>query len=163
MTFLHGFVAFTLKQALSDLHKTSLKNLAVRASNPCPVECAPDGTPSWYLLENGTILEQEKSVGQNVSTSLSRSQSFKSEGSGKKDPSVKSNNRAFSFAVVAIQTVGQEAGNARATSSYLFPLTAIKLQSVRTPTVHFIVSKKLLRLLRTNCSRSEIRRLKSRI
>ena len=50
------FIAFTLKRALSDLRKTSLKNLAVRTSNPCLVECAPDGTPSWYQLENGTIL-----------------------------------------------------------------------------------------------------------
>ena len=50
------FVAFTLKQASSDFRKTSLKNLVVRASNPCVVECAPDGTPSWYTLENGTIL-----------------------------------------------------------------------------------------------------------
>ena len=55
-SFLHVFIAFTLKQASSDLRKTSLKNLAVRASNPCLVECAPDGTPSWYILENGTIL-----------------------------------------------------------------------------------------------------------
>ena len=50
------FIAFTLKQALSDLRKTSLKNLAVRTSNPCLVQCAPDGTPSWYILENGIIL-----------------------------------------------------------------------------------------------------------
>ena len=51
-------IAFTLKQASSDFHKTSLKNLAVRASNPCVVECAPDGTPSWYILENGIILSR---------------------------------------------------------------------------------------------------------
>ena len=49
--------------------------------------------------------------GQDVIASLSRSQSFKVEGSGKEDPFPKSNNRAFSFAVVAIllqQSVGQE-------------------------------------------------------
>ena len=37
------------------IYKTSQTNLAVRASNPCLVECAPDDTPSWYILENGTI------------------------------------------------------------------------------------------------------------
>jgi len=40
--------------------------------------------------------------GQDVIASLSRSQSFKVEGSGKEDPFPKSNNRAFSFEVVAI-------------------------------------------------------------
>ena len=40
--------------------------------------------------------------GQDVIASLSRSQSFKVEGSGKEDPFPKSNNRAFSFAVVVI-------------------------------------------------------------
>ena len=40
----------------SDLRKISLKNLAVRARDPCLVKGAPDGTPSWYILEIGTIL-----------------------------------------------------------------------------------------------------------
>ena len=58
-----------------------------------------------------TVMSLRKIGGQDVIASLSRSQSFKVEGSGKEDPFPKSNNRAFSFAVVAIllqQSVGQE-------------------------------------------------------
>ena len=49
-----------------------------------------------------TVMSLRKIGGQDVIASLSRSQSFKVEGSGKEDPFPKSNNRAFSFAVVAI-------------------------------------------------------------
>ena len=78
-----------------------------------------------------TVMSLRKIGGQDVIASLSRSQSFKVEGSGKEDPFPKSNNRAFSFAMVAIlsSAVGRtgilisEAANTQVTSSCLLPET----------------------------------------
>ena len=72
-----------------------------------------------------------KICGQDVIASLSQSQSFKLEGSGKEDPLPQSNNQAFLFAVVVIlsSAVGwrgipiSDAANARATSSCFLPET----------------------------------------
>ena len=92
--------------------------------------CKATSFPGWSSMRN-TVMSLRKIGGQDVIASLSRSQSFKVEGSGKEDPFPKSNNRAFSFAVVAIlsSAVGwrgiliSNAANARATSSCFLPET----------------------------------------
>ena len=85
--------------------------------------CKATSFPGRSSMRN-TVMSLRKIGGQDVIASLSRSQSFKVEGSGKEDPLPKSNNQAFSFAVVAIlsSAVGWrgipifDAANAQATS-----------------------------------------------